>query len=181
MFKKVALFVSLGVMSVTSTFSSSKNVKVTNAANRTITVSEDISVQDFADLLRNKNEHYPFSDEFIERYQQDSGGYIDYANQLGLCVSKALCEPNQKWHFFSSWYERTKFDEGDTAKKRVYTNLQCPELILWIYEACGVNVSKVSAAKKVAEQGKVQGIAPGTIAKSMRDVVAWTDLLENLK
>ena len=39
-------------------------------------VTGGYTVQDFCDYLQDKSEHYPLSDEFIERYQQTSGGYI---------------------------------------------------------------------------------------------------------
>lgn len=52
-------------------------------------VQEDIiTMQDIASFLETKKEHYPLSDEFIERYQQSGGGYLDYARQLGLLVNK---------------------------------------------------------------------------------------------
>ena len=63
------------------------------------------TMQEFTAFLQNKKEHYPLSDEFIERYQQTDGGYIDTAKKLGLLVDKEQHEPNQKWHFFTSWLE----------------------------------------------------------------------------
>lgn len=141
---------------------------------------EIITIREMADFLESKKEHYPLSDEFIERYQQTSGGYIDYARQKGLIVNKALHEPNQKWHFFTSWLD-VSIEEGtltweDDAKKRVYTNLLCPELLLWIYEASEVEPIKVKKAKEVAEEGKVNNTRVATIAKNMRSCVSWEDV-----
>lgn len=143
-----------------------------------------ITIQDIADFLQDKKEHYPFSDEFIEKYQQTSGGYIELAQKLGMVVSKELHEPNQKWHFFDSWLYPS-IEEGnllwDTdAKSRVYNSLLCPELLLWIYEACGVSPIKVKAAKEVAEQGKVNKTNVSTIAKNMRECVPWSDIENNI-
>lgn len=143
-----------------------------------------ITMKDIADFLKTKKEHYPLSDEFIERYQQDGGGYIDNAKKAGLIVDKQLHEPNQKWHFFDSWLypsieEQTLSWEED-AKSRVYTKLLCPELLLWIYEACEVEPTKVRDAKKVAEAGKVSKTSVSTIAKNMRSIVAWDDLYATL-
>lgn len=139
------------------------------------------TIRQFSDFLENKREHYPLSDEFIERYQQASGGYIDYAKQCGIEVNKYNHSPNQKWHFFDSWLIRSIEDGSltyeDDAKKRIYTNLQCPELLLWIYEAMGVDPVKVKSAKEVAEAGKVKGDRTSTIAKNMRAVVSWEDLI----
>src|SRR5690554_5560401 len=47
-----------------------------------------ITMIDFASFLMDKKEHYPLSDEFVERYQQTSGGYITLAKQLGMEVDK---------------------------------------------------------------------------------------------
>ena len=64
----------------------------------------------------------------------------------------------------------------ESAQNRVYTKLLCPELLLWIYEACEVSPSKVRDAKLVAEAGKSAGTAVTSIASQMRKVVSWNDL-----
>ena len=139
------------------------------------------TVQQFADYLEDKREHYPLSDEFIERYQQTSGGYIEYAKKQGIPVDKYNHSPNQKWHFFTSWLGQSLEDGSLTmsedAKSRIYTKLLCPELLLWIYEAMGVDPVKVNNAKAVAEAGKSAGTAVSTIAKNMRAQVSWEDLI----
>lgn len=152
--------------------------KITRAADATITM------RDIADFLEKKKEHYPLSDEFIERYQQASGGYIDYAKKTGHLVDREMHEPNQKWHFFDSWLYQS-IDEGsltweEDAKSRVYTKLLCPELLLWIYEACEVDPVKVRNAKIVAEQGRAANTNVSTIAKNMRACVSWEDLQKTL-
>ena len=139
-----------------------------------------ITMKQIAEFLQTRLEHYPLSDEFIERYQQTSGGYIENAKKAGLIVDKHMHEPNQKWHFFDSWLypsiEDGTLSWDESAKSRVYTKLLCPELLLWIYEACGVDPVKVKAAKEVAEAGKVAGTNVSTTAKNMRAVVSWEDL-----
>lgn len=156
-----------------------KDNKVEAQANTTT-----ITMQDISDFLTNKKEHYPLSDEFIERYQQTSGGYIYYANKKGHLVDKERHEPNQKWHFFDSWLYQSLDDGSITmdadAKRRVYTGLLCLELLLWIYEASGVDPIKVKAAKEVAEKGKVEGTNVSTIAKNMRACVPWEDIQTNI-
>lgn len=138
-----------------------------------------ITIRDIATFLSEKKEHYPLSDEFIEKYQQKSGGYIDFAKQTGQLVDKQRHEPNQKWHFFESWLNESllagTITWEDSAQVRVYSKLLCPELLLWIYEACGVDPVKVKKAKDVAEQGKVANTATATIAKNMRNCVSWDD------
>ena len=121
-----------------------------------------ITMKDIELFLKDKKEHYPLSDEFIERYQQKDGGYIELAESLEMTVNKEMHEPNQKWHFFESW--------------RVYNNLLCPELLLWIYEASGVSPDKVKAAKEVAEQGRAAGTSVTSIASNMRKCVPWDDI-----
>ena len=150
--------------------------------------STTVTMKDIYDYLLTKSAHYPLSDEFIEKYQQTSGGYLDYAKELGKIVDKERHEPDQKWHFIDSWLLRSIEDSSltwdESAENRVYKKLLCPELLLWIYEACEVNPSKVRQAMTMAEQGKSAKQAVTTIAKNMRACVYWDDLrpaIENYK
>ena len=149
-----------------------------------IRASYTITMRDIADYLLTKEEHYPLSDEFIEKYQQTSGGYIENAKKAGIEVNKQKHSPNQKWHFFESWLypsiEDGTLEWTESAKSRVYSKLLCPELLLWIYEACEVDPTKVRAAMKVAEAGKVNKTNTSTVAKNMRQCVAWEDLEKTL-
>lgn len=181
-FKPILAFV-FGII-FTSCASAMPILKEKNNQVAAVAETEEITIRQIADFLLTKEEHYPISDEFIERYQQKGDGYISYAKQLGMVVDKKLHEPNQKWHFFESWLYR-EIDEGGitweaSAKSRVYSKLYCPELVLWIYEACGVNPLKVYEAKQVAEFGKVNGDVVSTIAANMRKIVAWEDLEVNI-
>ncbi len=176
--------VSININKINSTIKNNQKVNDVVVPNENpILPIEDytVTMRDIADYLEDKKEHYPFSDEFVEKYQQTSGGYIENARKAGLTVDKLLHEPNQKWHFFTSWLYPT-IDEGmswdASAKDRVYSKLLCPELLLWIYEACEVSPEKVKAAKEVAEAGKVSGLAVTTIAKNMRGIVSWEDDIE---
>lgn len=169
-----------------------ENEKTNENANALKEVQESsssiITMKDIEQFLLTKATHYPLSDEFIEKYQQTSGGYLDYAKELGKIVDKEKHEPDQKWHFFDSWLYRS-IDDGsltwdESAENRVYTKLLCPELLLWIYEACEVNPNKVRSAMKVAEQGKSSKTATSSIAANMRKIVSWDDLkvaIENYK
>lgn len=176
--------VSININKINSTIKNNQKVNDVVVPNENpILPIEDytVTMRDIADYLEDKKEHYPFSDEFVEKYQQTSGGYIENARKAGLTVDKLLHEPNQKWHFFTSWLYPT-IDEGmswdASAKDRVYSKLLCPELLLWIYEACEVSPEKVKAAKDVAEAGKVSGLAVTTIAKNMRGIVSWENDIE---
>jgi len=141
--------------------------------------NKTITMADMAAFLETKKEHYPLSDEFVEKYQQEDGGYITNARKAGLVVDKQLHEPNQKWHYFDSWLYPT-IEEGmswdESAKTRSYTYFRCPELLLWIFEASDVDPNKVREAKLVAEDGKVKDTNEGTICSQMRSIVTWADI-----
>lgn len=162
------------------TYTNSNFTSIVTRNSKTATESTTITMRTIASFLSEKKEHYPLSDEFMERYQQTSGGYIDFAKKNGHPVDKLKHEPNQKWHFFDSWLNQSLEDGTltweDDAKSRVYTKLLCPELLLWIYEASDVDPVKVRNAKEVAEKGKIAGQSVSTIAKNMRNCVAWEDL-----
>ena len=149
-----------------------------------LAIDNDITVGEISDFLETKKEHYPFSDEFIEKYQQTGGGYIDNAKKAGLIVDKQQHEPNQKWHYFDSWL-KLSLEDGtlsldESAKSRVYSKLICPELLLWIYEACEVDPVKVRNAMLVAMEGKASGTNVSTIAKNMRQCVSWDDIASTI-
>lgn len=140
------------------------------AEERTITMGEINA------YLQDKREHYPFSDEYIEHYQQASGGYIAFARQKGLTVDRQLHEPNQKWHYFISWFKESNNWKETSSAKRAIKGLKCPELLLWIYEACGIEPAKVKDAKLIAEKGKAAGKNANQIAPLMWEKVTWDDL-----
>lgn len=176
------LFSGVGGKSLNNDLSNKNNLNDIQENNLSTDV---ITVGQMATFLQSKKAHYPLSDEFIERFQQTSGGYIDNAKKAGLTVNKYMHEPNQKWHFFDSWYYAS-LDDGsltvdDSAKNRIYSKLLCPELLLWIYEACEVEPIKVKAAKEVAEEGKIKKTHISTIAKNMRSCVTWEDLEVNIQ
>ena len=178
LFIKPLLFISLLLTSCASMSLGNDNLIKNNQVETTS--STTVTMADIASFLETKKEHYPLSDEFVERYQQKDGGYIDNALKAGLVVDKYKHEPNQKWHFFESWLypsiEDGTLSWDESAKSRVYSKLLCPELLLWIYEACEVSPSKVKEAKDIAELAKINGTNLSTMAKNMRGIVAWEDL-----
>lgn len=106
-----------------------------------------ITLIDLIKFYCNKNEHYPISDEFIKKYQQKPTGdsYIDFAHDTGHTVSAEQYEPNQKWHLFES-YISWKFKKN---RKNV-GQFRCPELLLWMAEAAGIDDEIVTEAKEAA-------------------------------
>ena len=140
------------------------------------------TILDVMSHLSTKNEHYAYTDTFVKEYQQADGGYIDTASLTGHLNDKEQGEPNQKWHFFESWLfpsfkDGTFVSLADDAKAKMYSRLQSPELLLWIFEASGVEEAKVEAAYNAAVEGRVQNLSTATIAKNMRSAVLWDDLL----
>ena len=77
------------------------------------------------------------------------GGYIKFAHKTGHTVSAEQCEPNQKWHLFESYISRTFEDEGENVVVHI-GKLKCPELLLWMAEAAGIDEEIVTEAKEAA-------------------------------
>ena len=139
-----------------------------------------ITMSDMERFLLTKDEQYPITNEYVELYQQASGGYIDNALKAGLVVDKAQHLPSQKWHYFQSWLYTT-IDEGmlwdASASNRSYGKFSCPELLLWIIEATGVETAKVREAKDIAMEGKQNGVSVSTICANIRAAVPFNTYL----
>ena len=142
-----------------------------------------ITMADMERFLMTKGEQYPITNEYVELYQQESGGYISNALKAGLVVDKAQHLPSQKWHYFESWLYPT-IEEGmswdASASDRSYGKFSCPELLLWIIEATGVDTQKVTEAKNIAIEGKENGTRVSTICASIRAAVPFNTYLRPL-
>ena len=142
-----------------------------------------ITMSDMERFLLTKDEQYPITNEYVELYQQESGGYIANALKAGLVVDKAQHLPSQKWHYFESWLYAT-IDEGmmwdASASDRSYGKFSCPELLLWIIEATGVDTEKVREAKDIAVAGKESGLGVSTICANIRVAVPFNTYLRPL-
>jgi hypothetical protein len=142
-----------------------------------------ITMSDMERFLLTKDEQYPITNEYVELYQQASGGYIANALKAGLVVDKAQHLPSQKWHYFESWLYAT-IEEGmmwdASASDRSYGKFSCPELLLWIIEATGVDSEKVREAKDIAVAGKESGLGVSTICANIRAAVPFNTYLRPL-
>ena len=157
----------------------------TGNENNKIDLPDDyvITMSDMERFLLTKDEQYPITNEYVELYQQESGGYIANALKAGLVVDKAQHLPSQKWHYFDSWLYAT-IEEGmswdASASDRSYGKFSCPELLLWIIEATGVDSAKVREAKDIAVAGKEEGLAVSSICAKIRAAVPFNTYLRPL-
>ena len=157
----------------------------TGNENNKIDLPDDyvITMSDMERFLLTKDEQYPITNEYVELYQQASGGYIANALKAGLVVDKAQHLPSQKWHYFDSWLYAT-IEEGmlwdASASDRSYGKFACPELLLWIIEATGVDSEKVREAKDIAIEGKENGLGVSTICANIRAAVPFNTYLRPL-
>lgn len=160
----------------------SESSEGTEGGNEKIDLPEDyvITMSDMERFLLTKDEQYPITNEYVELYQQASGGYIANALKAGLVVDKAQHLPSQKWHYFESWLYAT-IDEGmlwdASASNRSYGKFSCPELLLWIIEATGVDSAKVREAKDIAVEGKQNGLGVSSICANIRAAVPFNTYL----
>jgi hypothetical protein len=133
-------------------------------------------------LIISKNEHYPISDSFIKSgYQQKDGGYISKTKKIGLEIDYKKAEPNQKWHFIDSYASEK---QGSDIYKHL---LVCPELLLWMAEACGINDSIVRKAEKEAREiiniGRKEdkeGQSRNKAGIMIRKMITWNMLEEKI-
>lgn len=137
-----------------------------------------MKLSEWKKYLQNKKEHYDISDDFVKAYQQSPSsyeGYTHYAWKIGKVVHMESAEPNQKWHFFESYISRNeKINLNDDAKK-IYNQIKCPELLLWIAEACNVEKKIIKTAsieaKKIIERNEKQ--ARNKAGIKIRKQIPW--------
>lgn len=105
-----------------------------------------MKMYEFIDYFTDKKEHYKISDSFAsdERYRQKENGYIKKAKEACIEINIKKAEPNQKWHLLTSYYDESSDRNKDA--KACYNRLKCPELLLWIAEAAGIDSKIVNMA-----------------------------------
>lgn len=142
------------------------------------------TVKEWMSFLTGKKEHYKYTDEFVIQYRQKQGGYIAFAKKVGHSTEQFNGEPNQKWHFFESLMVRSLYDGSykmEDNAETVYYRLKCPELLLWICEASGVDVRM---AKKEMEQFLTNGndrVNRKNAYMKIREVIPWKILEKNME
>lgn len=106
-----------------------------------------MTIQDLIKFYIEKEKHYPISDLFVKAgYGQKKNGYIKKAKKANKTISCEDAEPDQRWHFLES-YASTLDAKADV--KTVYRVI-CPELLLWMAEAAGVDSKIVAEAEQSA-------------------------------
>lgn len=139
-------------------------------------------IKEIINYLKTKNDHYPISDSFIKSgYQQQGGGYINKAKKIGLEIDYKKAEPNQKWHFIDSYASEK---QGNDIYKHL---LVCPELLLWMAEACGIDNNLIRKAEKESreiinigrKEGK-EGQSRNQAGIMIRKMITWSMLEEKI-
>lgn len=148
-----------------------------------------MEISEWIDFLVDKKEHYPISDDFIKNYQQspnNKNGYVYFAWETGHVINKEIAEPNQKWHFFESYMlimiaqRRIKIED---KAERIYRKIRCPELLLWIAEAVGVDSEKVENAALDAKIiiDKEEKLARNKAAQNIKDAIPWKMIEDSIR
>ena len=137
-----------------------------------------MTVGDLKRFYGDKDEHYEISDRFVKGgYQQKNSGpgtYIGYADELGMEINYLEAKPNQHWHLIESYCK------GKSDDEKVYSSrLKCPELLLWMAEAAGIDKETIDKAEKEArdiiDKGK-NGYARVNAAYKIVEIIKWEEL-----
>jgi len=137
----------------------------------------EVTNWDVIRFYQRKAKHYGLSDDFIRKYRQERGGYIQVAKAHGICTDQPAAEPDQKWHLLKSYLglkiETGKIKRDDAAN--FWGRLRCPELLLWMAEAAGCDIEE---AKKAAEEKceTNERYRRAAASKKIREVIPWSDI-----
>lgn len=111
-----------------------------------------VSVDQLRRYYAQKQAHYPIVDDFMQaqggKYMQTSGGYIKIAAAQGIARSPQTAEPNQKWHLLESYLPVVEASGSVEVGPRIV----CPELLLWMAEAAGIDEEQVRACAQEARR-----------------------------
>ncbi|MCQ2425817.1 MAG: hypothetical protein MJ070_06695 [Lachnospiraceae bacterium] len=117
-----------------------------------------MTIREWMKALYYQKERLPVTDAFISDYQQEGGAYITLAKSNGHPVDKKAGEPNQKWLFYYGYLTyhilNTKKFSIDNDISAIWngSTLKCPELVLWLAEASGVDEQLLlNASRKMKE------------------------------
>jgi len=142
-----------------------------------------MEMQEFVNFFKDKNDHYKISDSFAsdKRYRQKDHGYIGKAKAADIEINIEKAEPNQKWHLLTSYY-----DELNDCKKDAetcYKRLRCPELLLWIAEAVGIDsktVNNAATQARVIIDNGANGMSRNDAGQRIKEIVSWKMIEEKI-
>ena len=142
-----------------------------------------MKMSEFIAFFKDKNEHYEISDAFAkdERYVQKRGGYIAEAKRRRLETDRTKAEPNQRWHLTVAYSESTRY-QGEA--RGCYRYLKCPELLLWMAEAAGVEektVQKAAAEAKRIIDGNETVFVRNTAGGRIKELIPWEMIEEKIQ
>lgn len=144
-----------------------------------------MEMQEFIDFFQDKKTHYKTSDSFASdvRYRQKRGGYIKKAKDTHIEIDIEKAEPNQKWHLITSYYDELSDCKKDA--KDCYNRLLCPELLLWIADAAGIEleiVEKAAAKSREIIDGGADGRSRNKAGKEItKKIIPWEMIEEKIK
>ena len=145
-----------------------------------------MTVGDLKRFYSDKDEHYEISDRFVkDGYQQTNdrpNTYIgtaknpEIAEKDKVIIDQSTAEPNQKWHLLRSYCRYHMKDDND-AKVR---QLLCPELVLWMAEAAGIDKKVIDEAEKEArriiDNGKDGNARTAAAREIIKMIGGWGEL-----
>lgn len=157
----------------------------------------EMTRRELIEYFKSCKEHYPKSDDFVKKYQQDKdkapkdyNGYIKKAYNLGMEINAEKAEPNQKWHLLISYYQINKIDINDKAYDNNVTiwsmgnketgkggsGLKCPELLLWIAEAAGCDITEAkNASEELCKKGKRL-----LACNAIKEKISWQEVQDKI-
>lgn len=137
-----------------------------------------LELKKFVEYFRNKNPFYDISKSFVcNGFGQKSGGYIALARKNRISIDMENAEPNQQWHLLTAYYNELTDDQKRTKN---YRYLKCPELLLWIAEAAGIDSALVDKAANEAREiinNGTNGYSRIKAASKIKTIITW-DMIE---
>lgn len=138
----------------------------------------NMKVKDAMRFYSTSQKYYYHTDKLIKRFRQEKGGYIIFAEKHNVSTDKAKGNPNQKWHFMTSYCEVKILENSsflDEEMQQVYTRLKCPELLLWIIEATGLEVKSLfDEIWTILENGQNNAISRREACNKIKATFPWS-------
>ena len=90
--------------------------------------------KEYYNYLKNMDDYHSFSAFRYMKFED-----VDAMKVLDISVDKTNGEPTQKWHLIVSYFGMLPFLFEKGYRERMnYKSITCPELIIWLAEACNL-------------------------------------------